>query len=192
MEDMKLDEIRNQFAILKEQLNKQEIVSERLLRETMKTNNKSISDTKRMVSVCGVMCLVLYPLSYFTHVWSLAFAIGTCLMVIFCVAATYYIHHPVERLNFMKDDFSTVARVMAKFKKDYHNWIVFVTPTLLIPWLSWACYEVAWKHAPKGSNPWLMSLPIIIGAVIGAVIGYRYHRKAVNAAQNIIDEIDEV
>ena len=35
MEEMNFEEMRNQFAILKEQLKKQEIVSDRLLRETM-------------------------------------------------------------------------------------------------------------------------------------------------------------
>jgi uncharacterized membrane protein YfcA len=51
---------------------------------------------------------------------------------------------------------------------------------------------MGWKFAPEGSNPWLMFLPVIIGAAIGAMIGYRYHCKAVNAAQSILDQIEEV
>jgi len=58
------------------------------------------------------------------------------------------------------------------------------------PWLAWACYEYAWQHSPEGANPWLMSIPLIIGAVVGGLIGYYYHRKAVNAAQDILDEIE--
>lgn len=188
---MYLEELRNQFDILKQELKKQEIVSDRMLRTTMKSKNKDISMAKREVYVAAVMCLLFIPLTCYTKVWSLAFAIATCVMMLFCIAATIYIHKPVDKLNFMKDDFSTVARVMAKFKRQYDNWLRYVAPALMIPWLTWACYELAWKHAPAGSNPWLLCIPLIIGAVIGGLIGYYYHNKAANAAQDIIDEIEE-
>lgn len=191
MEEMYLEEMRNQFAILKEQLNKQEIVNDHLLRKTMKSKNNEISRTKRMVFISALMCLIIFPMTYVTHMWSLAFAIATIAMVAFSAAATYYIHKPVEELNFMKDDFATVARVMAKFKNQYDNWLRYVAPTMMIPWLIWACYEFAWKNAPAGINPWLLSLPLIVGAFVGGLIGVKFHFKAVNAAQDILDEIEE-
>lgn len=191
MEEKNFEEMRNQFAILKEQLQKQEIVSDRLLRETMKTRSNTISYTKRVGIGAAIFSLIIYPYCYYTHMWSLSFTIITCLMMLFCVAATFYIHRPVEKLNFMTDDFSTVARVMAKFKKQYDDWLHYMAPILIIPWLAWACYEFAWQYAPEGINPWFMCLPIIVGAAIGGLVGYLFHRKAVNAAQNIIDEIEE-
>ncbi len=190
MEDMNFGELQNQFTILKQQLNKQEIVSDRLLRETMKLRTKDINRTKRTTYVAAVFCLLIYPFLYFTQAFSLAFTIVTCLMMVFCILATYYIHRPVDNLNLMGDDFTTVARVMAKFKKQYDNWLLYVAPTLMVPWLTWACYEFAWKHAPEGVNPWLMTIPLMIGAAIGGLIGYYYHRKAVNAAQEILEEIE--
>ena len=191
MEEMYLEELRNQFAILKEQLNKQEIINDQLLRKAMKSKNKEISRTKRVVFVSALSCLIIFPMTYMTHMWSLGFAIATIAMVAFAAAAAYYIHKPVEELNFMKDDFATVARVMAKFKKQYDNWLRYVAPTLIIPWLIWACYEFAWKNAPAGTNPWLMSLPLIVGVLVGGLIGVKFHFKAVNAAQDILDEIEE-
>ncbi len=190
MEDKNFEELQNQFAILKQQLNKQEIISDRLLRETMKLRTKDINKIKSVSNFAAVFCLLIYPLLYFAHVWSLAFTIVTCLMMVFCILATYYIHRPVDELNLMRDDLSSVARVMAKFKRQYDNWLLYVTPTLMIPWLAWACYEFAWQHVPEGVNPWIMTIPLIIGAVIGLLIGYYYHRKAVNAAQDIYDEIE--
>ena len=191
MEEMHLEEMRNQYAILKEQLTKQEIINDQLLRKTMKSRKKAINQTKWLVFGSALMCVLTLPATYLSHVWSLAFAIATCVMVVFAAVATYYIHKPVERLNFMKDDFATVARVMAKFKKQYDNWLRYVAPTLIIPWALWACYEFAWKNAPAGTNPWLMSLPLIIGVIVGGLIGVKFHFKAVNAAQDILDQIEE-
>jgi hypothetical protein len=190
MEEKKFEELRNQFAFLKQQLEKQEIVSDRLLRKAMEGKTLDISYTKKTVYSAAIFCLILYPFTYITHMWNLSFALATCAMVIFCAVCTYYIHRPVERLDFMRDDFTTVARVMARFKKQYNDWLHYVTPILLIPWLSWACYDFAWVHGPKRINPWLLALPLIFGGIIGAIIGYRNHRKAVNAAQDILDEIE--
>lgn len=191
MEEMNFEEMRNQFAILKDQLNKQEIISDHLLRETMKAKKSAINSTKRMEYICVAICLVLYPLLGFDNTISLAFIIATCLMVIVSAVATHYIHKPVDDLNFMRDDFTTVARVMAKFKKQYDQWLYYVTPALIIPWLCWVCYEFAWKNAPEGVNPWFMTSALIVGVIIGGAIGLYYHFKAVNAAQDIMNQIEE-
>lgn len=191
MEEMNFEELRNQFAILKDQLNKQEIVSDHLIRETIKAKNRDISSTKRVVYGCAILGLFIFPLNYLTHAWSMAFTIATFAMVLFCTIATYYIHKPVEKLNFMRDDFKTVAQVMARFKKQYDNWLLYVAPVLIIPFLGWACYEFAWKNAPEGANPLLMCIPLFVGAAVGAGFGLYYHFKAVNAAKDIIDQIEE-
>jgi hypothetical protein len=191
MEDMNFNEMRQQMAVLKEQLDKQEIVNDRLIRETMKTKSKDIRSTKNVIYFCTVLCLVLYPFTPFCHIWSWGFAIATCVMVVFCAVATHYIHRPVEKLNYMTDDLATVAGVMAKFKKQYDNWLHYVTPALIIPWLGCACYEIGWKNAPEGSNPMVMIIFMLIGAAIGGFVGYRYHCKAVNAAKSIMEQIEE-
>ena len=64
---MNFEEMRNQFAILKDQLNNQEIVSDHLLRNAMKKRNRDISSTKRMVYGCAVFCLFFYPLNCLTQ-----------------------------------------------------------------------------------------------------------------------------
>lgn len=189
-DQMNFEELHNQFAILKKQLKKQEIVSDRLLRETMRAKRGRIDSTKRACYVCAVLAILFTPLNYYTKAWGLEFSIVTCLMMLFCAVATYYIHKPVDDLNFMRDDSATVARVMAKFKRQYDIWLYYFSPVLIIPWLGWACYEFAWKHVPEGVNPWGMMIPILVGGVIGFIIGLYFHFKAVNAAKDIIEEIE--
>lgn len=192
MEEMDFEEMRDQFAILKEQLDKQEIVNDRLLRKAIKAKSQQhINQSKTRVWVAAVLALLLFPLSYLSQMWSLPFAIVTCVIVLASLFFTSLIHRPVEKLDFMNDDLAFVAKVMAKFKRQYNNWLRYVFPTVIFPWLAWACYESAWKRHPEGANPWIMSIPLIVGAAIGALIGYHFHRKATNAAQDILDEIEE-
>lgn len=190
MEEMNFEEIRNQFAILKDQLNNQEIISDRLIRETMKIKHKDISDSKRTMYLCAVISLSFYPLNAMVHAWSNAFTIVTCLLILLCAVGAYYIHKPVEELNLMRDDFSSVARVMARFKKQYNDSMCYLAPVIIIPYFLWACYEFAWKGSPTGTITWQNVVLLLAGAAIGGLIGYYYHSKAVNAAQDIIDEIE--
>lgn len=191
MEELNFDEMRNQITLLKQKLDRQEIVNDHLLRETMRNRMGTINFTKIKSYICAGMCIVLYPLLSVTGTFSNVFVIATCIMMLFCAFGTYYVHRPVDRMNLMTEDLATVASVMAKFRKHYNQWLYYVTPSLLIPWLSWAIYEFAWKNAPEGVNHWLFALPLLVGAAIGLVIGYAWHRKTVDAADNIIKQIEE-
>jgi len=53
----------------------------------------------------------------------------------------------------------------------YEDWLHYVAPALIIPWLVWACYELAWKNAPEGINPVWLRIPLIDGAAIGGLVG---------------------
>lgn len=192
MEDKNFEEMRKQIAILKGKLDKQEIVNEQLLRRTLKTKVSAIDSSERTSVVAGVLCLILFPLVAHEGIFSWPLAVATCLMMVFCIGATIYIHRPIHETNLMTENLATVARVMDRFKRQYDFWLHYITPTLILPWLTWACYEYGWQRAPEGMNPWMLVLPLLIGGAIGFCIGYYKHRKAVNAARNIIEQIEEI
>ena len=192
MEEMNFDEMREQFTLLRHKLDQQDIINDSLLRDTMRSRMGAINRTKYKSYICAALCLVLYPvLLVYWGVFSNAFVIVTCIMMLFCMYATYYVHKPVDRMDLMTENLATVAKVMAKFRRQYNQWLYYVTPALLVPWLSWAVYEYAWKFAPEGVSHWLLAIPLLICAAIGALVGYHWHCKAVNAADNIIRQIEE-
>ena len=187
MKDMEFEEMHQQIAILKDKVDKQDIVNDKLLRETMKIRAKAINYTSWVSYIGAGLCILLYPLLMWAGLFSPALTAFTCAMMLFCIVSTYLIHRPVNRTDLMTADLTTVRGVMAKFKKQYDFWLHYVTPTLLIPWLTWAIYDYAWVNAPEGVAPWKLALPLLVGAAIGGVIGYMYHRKAVKAAKDIIN-----
>lgn len=191
MEELNFDEMRDQITLLRQKLDRQEIVNDSLLREAMRGKMGAINWTKYKSYICVALCIIFYPVMSWAGVFSNAFVFATCAMMLFCAYGTYYVHRPVDRMDLMTDDLATVAKVMAKFRKQYNQWLFYVTPALLIPWLSWALYEYAWKNAPDGVSHWMLALPILIGAAIGGLIGYHWHCKAVDAADNIIKQIEE-
>ena len=193
METINIDEMRNQIAILKNKLNEQEIVSDRLLRETMKTKVKTLNSLEYRSLVCGFVAMLMYlPMHYLVGL-SWPFCITTSAMMLFCVIATHYIYHPLNKTDLMSDDMATVAQIMARFRRQNTFWIRYITPTLIIPWLLWAVYEFAQANGVDLFSPLgaIVALPLLIGAVIGGIIGFAWHRKAQSTALDIIKQIEE-
>ena len=187
MEEKRIEEMRNQFAILKEELGKQEIVSDSLLRNTMNRKSRAFNDVKKIGYAWAIVALPLLFTLYLTHLTSLAFVIATYLLVGICFVSIYHIHKPVDKLNYMKDDLGTVANVMAAFKKQYSRGLSN-TLVICVLWAIWFCYEL-WRH--NHTNPWLYVFFVLVGGIWGGISGYKDCRKAMNAAQEIVNEIEK-
>ena len=180
---MNLEAMHSQFATPKEQLAEQEIVNDRPIRETIMVKYKVISDVKITEYTSAMFAFPLILILYFAHLTSQAFVLATYLLVVIDVISTYNTHKLVDKLNFMKEDLATVTHVMEEFKKKFNR--EFLKSILIcILWGAWFFYEF-WKHG------YTFSYIALLGGVIGGIEGVRQERKAINAAQEIIDEIEK-
>lgn len=65
MEELNFDEMRDQITLLKQKLDQQEIVNDRLLRETMRSRMGAINWTKyRNINLISVLLFVLCSILY--------------------------------------------------------------------------------------------------------------------------------
>lgn len=191
MEEMNLEEMRQQMAILKHKLAAQKIVTDRMIKEATKTKVNTINSVGRNAILCATVSIAAFPMLHYYIGFSWALVAATCAMMLFCIIATNYIHRPLHDSRLMTSDVATVARVMARFKRQYDNWLRYVTPTLLLPWLLWASYEYTELMGLEGTARYFTPIPLLVGSAIGGVIGYRQHRKAVRMAEEIIDQLEE-
>ena len=193
-ENKTIEELRNQIALLKQKLDNQEIVSDRMLRMTMQTKvNTVIHRNERRHVICGIIAMLMFPVLHYGIGMDLTFCLLTSLMMLFCISATIYVHRPIHETDLMSADLATVAHEMVRLKRRYRNWLHYVTPTLLIPWLLGACYEYskAMGFEPLSKEGILTCVPLLVGSAVGGVIGLMWHRKTVDTAESIIQQIEE-
>lgn len=190
-QEMNFDEMRNQIAILRNKLDQQEIVNDRLIRSTMQTKVNKMNNNELRVIILGAFCIVLYPcMHYAIHIsWALTFA--TIAMMLFTIIATILIHRPLHKADLMSDNLSTVSGIMARFKHQYDQWLHYVCPTIITPWLAWFCYEYTQITGLTGTARWCMIGFILLCGFIGFVIGYTMHRRTVNLAEDVMRQIGE-
>ena len=189
MNDFELNNMRQQMETLKKKLEKQEIVNDRIIRQSMKKTASSISVRYYIIMALGVLMVPYMYFVFYEHFGlSLAFSIASGIFMLVCTAATYYNSLNLSNSNMMHGNLLDVRRRMARAKKFDANWLFFGIPAIIV-WLGWLGYEFYQKD---GETALAMIIGAVVGGVIGAIIGFSIHFKTQRQYQEIIDQIEEM
>ena len=140
-ENFDFENMRQQMTTLKNKLNQQEIVNDRLIRRSMKDTAGNINRRYTIVMVLG---LFMIPYTYWVFIklsgFTVAFWLFTCVFMLICVGATYYNSRNISDSNLMTNNLLDVRRSMARAKKFDANWLFFGVPGIII-FMGWFMYE---------------------------------------------------
>ena len=185
-----LEEMREQVAILKKKLDKQTIISDTHIRNSMTSKRSDMTKTITATIIAG-----LYAVPYCTWIFckfgfSPYFIIATDIMLAACIAITIRQRYTLMNLDFTQGNLVEVAEKLSKVKTHYHEWIKIAIPMLLI-WVSWMAYEALTRMEP---SPILMGFlsGAGIGIIIGGFIGHRINQKIVRKSTEILKQIEEL
>lgn len=189
MEDKEIMEMREQIATLRSKLEKEQIVTERLLKQAMKKRIGIIRKQAVKEYIMACVCLILFPFLYYALNLSVTFVAATLLMVACSIAATWYFQRPINE-ELLGEDVDTVVRVMTKLKRQYQLWIVGAIP-IMIPWVFWFWKEYTTAMNVPEEVSYFMLGTIIVGTCIGGAIGYSWDRKVIRSCNEIIAQLKE-
>lgn len=185
-----LEQMRSQIGILKEKLEKQAIVNERHIRNSMKSKVSDMNRTVRVTIVLGVFALVYCTWFFYHYSLSLAFVAATAVMLAVCLFLTVTQKIALGKLDFSQGNLIETARILVKVRRHYSGWHRVAIPMLLI-WFGWLIYEVISR---MGSGPMTIGFccGAFAGGIIGGVIGFRINRKIIDKATEILANIDDL
>lgn len=181
-----LESLREQAATLKKKLDQETIVSEEVLRKTMKRKVRTIN-ANALGSVVAALLVIVSAIFYFpTLGLSCYFTAGTILMMLICVFFTFKYHKNVNAKS-MGSDLVTVAKIMKQLKTNYMHWLKYGF-AMAIGWAIWFAIELrvangSWHEALN------TVIAVVVGLFIGGFIGLRMHKKVVNTCDEIIDSV---
>lgn len=184
-EQQELETLRSQMDILRNKLERENIINEKLMRETMRSRVSTIN-RQGWISIAAAICMVLwFPLCFNTL--STAFIITTIVFTAVDAIATWIIHKQVDERQLMSEDIRTVANKMKTLKKRY-QWSTVIELPLVLAWCVWFCYEVI----QMTGEPWqFMAGAVAFGALIGFFIALKMYRKVIDNCDAIIRQIEE-
>ena len=190
MNDLDLDLMRQQMAMLKKKLEHEEIVNDRLMRRSMRKNVSSINT--RNLLIC-ILSLLMIPNCYWIFImvceFNILFWVFTALFNVACIVYTYYNTKEIIDPHLMENNLVDVRRKVGRAKKLNAQWLFIGIPFIVI-WLSWLTYEIYHSGGQEALKAFMY--PCLFGAVLGGVLGFRVFTKTQRQYQEIIDQIEEL
>ena len=188
-ETNELEEMRAQMALLKEKLNKEEILTDNLLKQAMTGKMSTINRYKWVSLFAAIFALVFGNISWYGIGMPLRFLIGTSVLMVASVVATWMIHAKMDEQDIMDGNLLDVAKNAKKLKKQYITWQRIGLPVILL-WLGWFAYELM-SLDRDSEYLWGMLIACVIGGTIGGIWGHMMNRKVMKTCDDLIRQIEE-
>jgi uncharacterized membrane protein len=185
-----LQEMREQLAALKEKLNKQEVVNDRLIRDVLSQKMKVINKNGWISGICGLFVITFGNYLFYQMGLSTWFLLGTTVMMIFCAAVTWISHSWVNSNEIAHGDLLRVVKQAQRLQRVYKNWKYIALPMVLV-WATWLGLEYAAEVKDTAMVISMMSGGII-GGLVGGIIGFKQNKKVTNELDEMIRHIEEM
>ena len=184
-----LEEMRSQISSLKQQLEKQNIINDTHIRNSMKSKANDLHKTIRGTVGGGIFALIYCPICFHFMGCSLPFVIVTTIVLAVCLALTIRQNVVLGRMDFSQGNLVETAEALGSVRKHYIRWTRLAAPAIIIPWYAWCMYEFIRLDNPGGI---VLLVCATVGGIIGGIIGFSINRKVVRKATEILDQIDEL
>ena len=189
-ENFDFENMRQQMTMLKNKLNEQQIVNDRLMRRSMKKEVNVIN--RRYIFTC-FLCLAMIPYGYWAFVKLNGSSIGVwvtmCILMLITLVYTVYIGRHLHNSNLYDRDLVDAYKKVAQAKRLDSEWLKFGIPAAIL-WFGYFLYDQYIKLA--GEHFLFFMVTMIVCGTIGGLIGYKIHRRNQNNYQEIIDQIEDL
>ena len=188
-ENFDLENMRQQMTTLKNKLNQQEIVNDRLIRRSMRNEVNTIT---RRYNIVTILAVLMIPYFYWVFVklsgFSMAFWIGSSIFMLICAVATYYNTSKISDPDMMSHSLLEARKKVASAKKFDADWLKFGIPAVIL-WFGWFVYEIYLQNQDFVNGLFWGGC---VGGIIGAICGIKFHFKTQRQYQDIIDQIEDL
>ena len=186
-ENMELDELREQVALLKDKLQRQQIISERAISDAAQKGIGKLNTMGTISMVFGVFAVVYCTIAFHQMGFSTAFVIGTAIFLGVCALATIYTHCSLRPIDVANGNLVEIMQKLIRFRKIYSYWNVYSIPALLV-WCFFLYYDA--RQILDDPTPFLIGGAV--GGVLGAILGLKRYFKVMRETDVVIERINEL
>jgi hypothetical protein len=185
--DTTLLEMQQQLKQLKEKLDSQKIVNDRLLQKSCNNSLNRLRSKSNLPILFGIAA-ILMSASFVNLGMSWPFILFTDVMMLVCIVATILTN---QHIPSMDQDLVTAAEGIRKYKKIHAEWIKFALPVLAV-WFGLFIWEAVQNVGLTGTPFYAFLAGITVGIALGLVLGFKLRREQLNAADELLAQLTEL
>ena len=186
-EHTELNELREQIALLKDKLQRQQIISEQNIIAAAQKGISKLNKTGNIWGIFGIFAVVYCSWAFHRFGFSDGFVIGTAIFLAICAAVTIYAHWGIRSIDVANGNLVDIAQRLIRFRKIYSRYHLYSVPMLLV----W-CYFFYYDAQRMLGNAEYFLIGGCVGGVIGAIIGLKAHFKVIRETDKVLANINEL
>ena len=180
--NQELEQMRQDYAALKEQFDKQQIINDHLLKKTMTSNVGRIFMTKKLFPLIIVL-LILMVVMYYKMPFAPWFKASIFVFSILLIFAVPWLYEGVRQDDIYNGDILSTAATLRKFKKRY----VFIVGVISAFLIFVVIYCSIYTFSQNISRELMIRREVLIALMSVAALFLEYH-----SAKRLLKSCDDI
>ncbi len=185
--NQELEQMRQDYAALKERFDRQQIINDRLMEKAFKSNVRWLSADRLSGLIAGALGIpLIIAISIIKHVdwW---FPAVWSIFIVIVIWAMLRMYRNLSKETLYEDDILSATKKVKRFKQQYHRFF-FVSMTaavILVGSYAPTVYH-SWSTPEQGTK---MVLFLVLLVVVLSIIGYLFYKRLMRACDSIIEQL---
>ena len=185
--DNTLREMQQQMQQLREKLNKEQIINERLLQKSCRQTVDRLKFKSNLPIVFAIIAILCSP-AYLSFGLSPWFLILNCVLMLVSIVATILTNRHIPQMD---KDLVTATNELTRYKKIHAEWLKYSIPALIV-WLGCLIWDFLRNQTISQMELFGFFAGISTGLILGILLGLKIRRDQLNAADELISQIEEL
>lgn len=182
-----LEQMRQDYAALKDRYDQQQIVNDQILRKAMRQAGGRLRFNSNLTIVLGVAA-VAFAFSIPQMGLSKPFFFFTLALMLAALVATVLASKHLPKID---RDLVTAATETVRFRKIYTTWPKIGLPIAAV-WFGLFIWESLKGRMVPASNLYLFVACLVVFAILGVVFGLKHRRNLLDATDDLLSQIEQL
>lgn len=185
--DNTLREMQQQMQQLREKLDNEQIINERLLQKSCRQTVDRLKFKSNLPIVFAIIAILCSP-AYLSFGLSPWFLILTCVLMLVSIVATILTNRHIPQMD---KDLVTATNELTRYKKIHAEWLKYSIPALIV-WVGCLIWDFLRNQTISKVEFYGFIAGISTGLILGILLGLKIRRDQLNAADELISQIEEL
>ena len=185
--NQELEQMRQDYAALKERFDKQQIINDRLMEKAFKSDVSWLSADKLSGLIVGALGIpLIIVISIIKHIdWWFPAVLSVFIVIV--IWAMLRIYRDLSKETLYQEDILSATKKVKRFKQQYHKYFfVSMTAAVVLAGAFAPTIYRSWSTPEQGTK---MVIILVLIVVALCIIGFLYYKRLMKACDSILDRL---